>query len=105
MSAKARRKINATEKGIIYSRANGVCQLCGKKLKYREMTVDHIRPLSAGGKDNLSNYQCTCLTCNQLKNSMQQNDFYEKITEIFWFQTQRKCGKEFTEKMVMAVLG
>lgn len=34
-----------------------------------------------------------------------ENDFYEKITEIFWFQTQRRCGKEFTEKLVMVAMG
>jgi len=33
------------------------------------MTKDHIVPRAKGGKDNISNYQTMCTTCNQEKGS------------------------------------
>lgn len=32
-----------------------------------ELTVDHIIPLSKGGKNEKKNKQCLCYTCNQIK--------------------------------------
>mgnify|MGYP004481179111 FL=1 len=100
-----RQPITKKERAIVYGRARGLCQMCGKELLFGQMTVDHIVPLDKGGKNTLGNYQCLCQQCNFLKANFKENDFYEKITEIFWFQTQRRCGKEFTKKMVMAAMG
>lgn len=63
------------------------------------MTIDHIIPLDAGGKNELANYQCTCRVCNSMKGTMMLEDFYMHITEVFWYLTEKKCGKEFTEKL------
>lgn len=35
--------------------------------KYIPMTIDHIKPRSAGGKDNISNWQTMCKDCNRIK--------------------------------------
>ena len=94
-----RRAFTKEEREYIYRRDNGICQLCGEKLQYEDMTIDHAIPLSDGGRNEISNYQCSCLACNQLKNNIQPKDFYEKITEIFWYQTQKNCGKSFTDKL------
>lgn len=37
------------------------CAFCGSKEK---LSIDHIIPISAGGKNELSNVQILCLTCN-----------------------------------------
>ena len=49
-----------------------ICGICNKQIKYkRDMTIDHIIPLSKGGKDIPSNTQLAHSVCNQLKgNSM-----------------------------------
>lgn len=41
-----------------------ICLCCGKKKK---LTVDHIIPLSKGGKNSIDNIQPLCLTCNKKK--------------------------------------
>jgi 5-methylcytosine-specific restriction endonuclease McrA len=44
-----------------------VCQLCGRVLREGEVTIDHIVPVSAGGKNNIDNLQPSCLSCNARK--------------------------------------
>lgn len=98
-----RHYICETDRIYIYQRDHGACQICGAKIQYNEMTIDHIYPLSLGGNNCLQNYQCTCKSCNQMKRDYKQNDFYEKITEIFWYQTQQKCGANFSQKLLALI--
>ena len=49
---------------LIYNNANGKCELCGRKILLEDMTLDHIKPLSMGGEDELNNLACTCYPCN-----------------------------------------
>ena len=39
----------------------------GKVLARRDLTVDHILPLSRGGKNTWSNTACACFACNHRK--------------------------------------
>ena len=94
-----RKSIKKKERYVIYRRYHGTCQICGSKFPYEEMTIDHIIPLEAGGKNVLENYQCTCKICNRMKGSMLQDEFYMHITETFWYLTGKKCGNEFAEKL------
>jgi 5-methylcytosine-specific restriction endonuclease McrA len=45
------------------------CYLCGKVAKVGERHVDHIMPLSKGGKHRPSNLAIACATCNLRKNA------------------------------------
>lgn len=98
MNAK-RKSIKEKDRRMIYKKYHGICQLCGRTITYEEMTVDHIIPLGLGGKNQLSNYQCTCRTCNKMKGTMLQGEFYLQVTETFWYLTGKKCGNEFAEKL------
>ena len=40
------------------------CRNCGSILA---LTIDHIIPMSKGGRDDLSNLQCLCKSCNSSK--------------------------------------
>ncbi len=42
----------------------GICRLCGT---VESLTVDHIKPVSHGGTDEVSNLQCLCWKCNKAK--------------------------------------
>lgn len=48
----------------IYSRDGFACLKCGSK---EYLTLDHVRPLSLGGKDGKKNLQTLCRRCNQEK--------------------------------------
>ena len=54
----------------------GKCAICGKKFdSMKDITFDHIIPMSKGGDDYLENYQLAHFACNQLKNDMTPDEF------------------------------
>lgn len=44
--------------------ARGICALCGA---IEKLTVDHIRPVSEEGTNEIWNLQCLCAPCNRKK--------------------------------------
>ncbi len=45
----------------------GICHYCGGKFKPEELTMDHIVPISRGGKSTKGNTVAACKTCNTNK--------------------------------------
>jgi len=72
---RGRRVISGTVRYEVLKRANGRCELCGISHELKSLEVDHITPKSLGGKDDISNYQALCYTCNAQKNNKDNTDF------------------------------
>lgn len=89
---------------LVYNTAQGKCVLCGRKITYDKMTLDHIVPLAMNGADDVSNLQCTCEACNLFKGSVLPDDFIDRITEIFLYQMDKKEGKRLLWKIVHKIL-
>ena len=89
---------------LIYNTSKGKCALCGKRITYDKMTLDHIVPLAMNGADDVSNLQCTCEACNLFKGSVLPDDFMERITEIFMYQMDKKQSKRLLWKIVHKLL-
>ena len=51
----------------ILERDNNTCQSCGYHAVGRQMHIDHIIPVSKGGKTVESNLQVLCANCNMAK--------------------------------------
>jgi 5-methylcytosine-specific restriction enzyme A len=49
--------------------AKGVCHYCGNRFPIKELTMDHIVPVSKGGKTTRGNVVVCCKTCNTGKKS------------------------------------
>jgi 5-methylcytosine-specific restriction protein A len=45
-------------------RATGICYHCGGKFPPRELTMDHLVPISRGGKSTKGNLVPSCKKCN-----------------------------------------
>ncbi len=99
---KAKKKIKRTKSGkikrktyspdvrkLLYIKADGKCELCGKKILLDDMTIDHVKPLSMGGEDDVSNLACTCLPCNVFKGNILPENFLNRINDIFMYQTEK----------------
>ena len=43
---------------------DSICALCGSNEK---LTIDHIKPISKGGKNEIDNIQILCFKCNRNK--------------------------------------
>jgi len=51
------------------------CELCGVPADERALEVDHITPRNKGGKDEISNLQALCYSCNAMKRDRDDTDF------------------------------
>lgn len=55
------------------------CQYCGKKLQYSESTMDHVKPLSKGGKTKWDNVVLCCRPCNSWKGNKDPEELGLKV--------------------------
>jgi len=69
----------------VLKRAKGRCELCGISKDIKSLEVDHIIPRSKQGKNELSNYQALCYTCNSQKLNRDDTDF-RKLEDEFKFR-------------------
>ena len=81
----------------VFQRDKGICQICGLPVhliknidSYWDGTIDHVVPLSTGGKHAVSNCQLAHRICNSLKQQETENfsiDWEEKARESsYWHQ-------------------
>lgn len=63
--------------------ADPVCKFCGQE----GTSIDHIQPLSRGGKHHSSNLQLLCHNCNMMKSSLTDMEFMNHIFKIVEFST------------------
>ena len=84
-----RKQFSQTERIIIYNKNKGRCAICGKFVPFDEFTIDHIIPLAKGGTNELKNLQCTCKTCNLIKQDILPEDLMGKLTEIVLYQMRK----------------
>jgi len=59
-------KIPFSKKSVVI-RDKGICQYCGVKIA-SDITIDHIIPVSRGGKSTFNNCVACCKKCNSHKN-------------------------------------
>jgi 5-methylcytosine-specific restriction protein A len=50
--------------------AKGVCHYCGRPTSPQELTMDHIVPVSRGGKSTRGNVAPCCKECNTAKKQL-----------------------------------
>ena len=62
------REVRFTRRNIFYRDRNR-CQYCGKVFAQRELNLDHVVPLSRGGRSEWTNVVTACVPCNSRKGS------------------------------------
>lgn len=78
----------------LFEKQNGKCFYCKCKLKHDWLQVDHVVPLSRGGKNTLDNIVLTCKDCNNLKNTKTGEEFFAFVREY----TKRFLVAEASDK-------
>ena len=63
-----RQEVRFTRKNI-YFRDRNRCQYCGRRFPPKELNLDHVVPLSRGGRSTWENVVCCCFACNHRKGS------------------------------------
>lgn len=79
-------------------------QYVGNSYFFSEITLDHIIPLNQNGEDEVENLQICCYQCNQMKGSILPVDLFQKVTEIFMYQIEKKTKHPLKWKIVHRLL-
>lgn len=66
---KSRVQISNKLKHEIWRRDKFTCQYCGRDINEVELEIDHIKPVSKGGTNSISNLQTLCFECNRSKSN------------------------------------
>ena len=53
------------------------CYYCGKKVAFKELTMDHLLPLAMGGRSTKDNLVPSCKSCNNKKKAMMPIEWQE----------------------------
>jgi hypothetical protein len=51
----------------LFQRDNGICLYCGDRFHKRQLSRDHVTPVSQGGADHWNNVVTACIRCNSHK--------------------------------------
>jgi HNH endonuclease len=56
-------------KQLVFNRARGLCEYCRSQARFAidPLVIDHIQPVSRGGKTIAENLALSCQTCNNYK--------------------------------------
>lgn len=63
-------------------KSKGVCYYCGRKVGPGSLTMDHIVPLSRGGKSTKSNIVPACKECNNKKKYLLPLEWQEYLESL-----------------------
>jgi 5-methylcytosine-specific restriction endonuclease McrA len=84
------------QKGVRFSRQNLYlrdlfqCQYCGDTFESADLTIDHVHPLSKGGKTNWENCVAACYDCNTHKSNKYQRPLREPFKPDYWTLINRR---------------
>ena len=62
--------------------APGKCHFCGRKVPFKELTMDHLLPLACGGRSTKDNLVPCCKQCNNKKKSMLPLEWEEYMESL-----------------------
>jgi 5-methylcytosine-specific restriction endonuclease McrA len=62
--------------------SRGLCHYCGRKFRIDELTMDHIIPLSRGGRSEKINIVPSCKECNNQKRYLLPSEWDEYLHRI-----------------------
>jgi hypothetical protein len=65
----SRERVTTQQRKIVIERANGCCEYCRSQASFscQSFSVEHIFPVSLGGKTTLDNLALSCQACNNYK--------------------------------------
>ena len=71
-------------KSNVFLRDQYVCQYCGNDLKPNECTLDHVLPISHGGKSIWTNSTTACGPCNSKKGNSKLKPKHAPYKPDYW---------------------
>src|SRR4030065_1803395 len=69
-----RKQLSKTARFEVFKRDSFTCQYCGRKSPDVLLVIDHIKPVSKGGTNDILNFITSCRDCNAGKSNRQLAD-------------------------------
>ena len=66
----------------LFARDGHLCLYCGQSCSARQLTRDHIVPVSRGGRNAWSNVASACRSCNQRKNDRTPSEWGVELIAV-----------------------
>lgn len=63
-------------------RSSGLCYYCGRKFKPAELTMDHLVPITRGGRSAQGNLVPACKECNNKKKYLLPSEWEEYLETL-----------------------
>jgi HNH endonuclease len=83
-------------KQLVFNRANGLCEYCRSQARFAidPLVIDHIQPVSRGGKTIAENLALACQTCNNYKYT--KTEAVDPVTNqsVSLFHPRKMSGEE-----------
>lgn len=98
LASKKKRTLSIRDRQILYRRARGRCEVCGKKIEFDEMQVGHRKAYSKGGATTLANAVCLCYRCNKLQGTDSLETFKKKLVGTYGKKTKINSIKKNKRK-------
>lgn len=77
---------------LLFEMQGARCVYCSAEMDSAICTLDHVRSLSAGGTDDMSNLIVCCLECNQAKRNASAETFMPELADDI--EANRRFARE-----------
>lgn len=81
MAEDKRKSISKRVRFEVFKRDNFTCQYCSAKPPNVPLEIDHIIPVSKGGKNNVDNLLTACFDCNRGKSNIELDNVPKTLTD------------------------
>lgn len=83
----------------VFLRDQYVCLYCDQQLEHNQVTLDHVTPISKGGKTNFENVVAACNSCNATKgNTTSMKPKYAPYRPGYWELVRKRKQLPYTIK-------
>lgn len=96
-----REAVSARRRFNLFKRDGFACQYCGSKPPNVVLEIDHILPVSKGGKSVDHNLITSCFECNRGKSNVSLEDVPQPIEQQLREQVERQTQLEAYNKFLM----
>lgn len=79
-----------------------LCRYCNCLLTLENVSLDHLRPITLGGRSLLSNIQFICKNCNKSKSDFTDEEYRSLLKHLEWMEAH--FGRVGSKKRVVDAL-
>lgn len=66
----------------VFNKTKGFCYYCGEKMELNDFHIEHLKPKSKGGTNDISNLVPSCCVCNLHKGELTIEEFRNKLATL-----------------------